>query len=356
MKHKIHLPLSSMFLTRIIWLVVLILSFDANLAIAQSGTGFTYQGKLTDNGNPVNTPQNMSFRVYDAQSDGNLIAGPVSISSVPVVAGIFTVELDFGPLSPSIFNGNRWLDITVGATTTLPRQHITAAPNSIRSISAAAADTAVNAQNLNSLPPSSYVLSTDSRLDDSRPPTSGSSFYIQNQNTATQAANFKIGGDASIGGNLTVTGTLGATLGQSVNTVYGTSPIAVSSALSLYTLVPGLTQTISVPTNSGLWISTDGGIQNTATGSTYAAVDIGIFVDGVVSNSAGQRRVVAANTSGFGQMISNWSFAISRELAAGNHTIEVRVVSVDPSASTANVSSGISPQLQGQLTVAVIRK
>src|SRR5689334_22800612 len=128
MKHKIHLPLSSMFLTRIIWLAVLILSFDANLAIAQSGTGFTYQGKLTDNGNPVNTPQNMSFRVYDAQSDGNLIAGPVSISSVPVVAGIFTVELDFGPLSPSIFNGNRWLDITVGATTTLPRQHITAAP------------------------------------------------------------------------------------------------------------------------------------------------------------------------------------------------------------------------------------
>jgi hypothetical protein len=44
-------------------------------------------------------------------------------------------------------------------------------------------------------------------------------------------------------------------------------------------------------------------------------------------------------------------------LAAGNHTFEVRALYATGSgASTANVSSGSAPQLQGVLTVTIIKE
>jgi hypothetical protein len=78
-------------------------------------------------------------------------------------------------------------------------------------------------------------------------------------------------------------------------------------------------------------------------------------VVGVVSSSGGQRRVVAANTTGLAQVIANWSFGRAYNLSAGNHTFDIKAVYVSPGASTANVSSGSAPQLQGVLTVTVIQ-
>ena len=76
----------------------------------------------------------------------------------------------------------------------------------------------------------------------------------------------------------------------------------------------------------------------------------------MVSNQAGVRRVVAANTTAVGQMISNWSLTRSYVLSPGTHTVDVRAIAVDPAAATANVSSGSAPQLQGVLTVTVLRR
>lgn len=118
---------------------------------------------------------------------------------------------------------------------------------------------------------------------------------------------------------------------------------------------PGLSTVIDVPDGSRVLISTNGGIQCTGTGSSYSAVDIAIFVDGVASNQGGQRRVIAANTTGVAQMIANWSLSRSYTLSAGTHTIEVRAVNADPSATTANVSSSSAPQLQGVLTALILR-
>ena len=69
------------------------------------------------------------------------------------------------------------------------------------------------------------------------------------------------------------------------------------------------------------------------------------------------RRVVAANTTAVANMIASWSFGRSFTLNPGTHTFEVRAITTgDPGNSVANVSSGSAPQIQGVLTVMVLRQ
>jgi hypothetical protein len=157
------------------------------------------------------------------------------------------------------------------------------------------------------------------------------------------------------------TGAVGATgasgtTGQAVTEVYGSSQLVVTTSTTTYTLIPGLTQTISVPANCRVIVTTTGGIQSTgATSATYSVVDVGLFCDGIVSTTGGQRRIAIANTSALAQLIGNWSMTQTYNLAAGNHTFEVKAVSGAAGSANANVSSGAAPQLQGVLTVTIIK-
>ena len=130
----------------------------------------------------------------------------------------------------------------------------------------------------------------------------------------------------------------------------------MSAATTLYTVVPGLGQTVTIPAGAKVRVDTNGGVQCTLAGNAYSVVDLALFVDGAISATGGQRRIVAANTTAVGQMIATWSFGRTYNLGAGNHTFEVRVVSVDAAAAIANVSSGTAPQLQGVLTVTILRQ
>ena len=111
-----------------------VLTASLNAATAQT-TAFTYQGRLADNGSPANGTYALQFAVYDASTNGIQIGGTVTISNVPVSAGLFTANLDFGS---GVFTGpDRWLQIAVqtngGAsfTTLHPRQQLTATPYAI---------------------------------------------------------------------------------------------------------------------------------------------------------------------------------------------------------------------------------
>ncbi len=95
-------------------------------------TAFTYQGRLTDGGQPANGSHEFEFTLFDALTGGTNL-GTVTREEVQVTEGIFSVELDFGAAA---FDGNaRWLEISVrndsdglpGAVLT-PRQPVTAAP------------------------------------------------------------------------------------------------------------------------------------------------------------------------------------------------------------------------------------
>ncbi len=135
------------------------------------------------------------------------------------------------------------------------------------------------------------------------------------------------------------------TTGQDIAEAVGTGQLQVTAATN-YTTVPGLSLTVNVIAGTKLHIDTSGGVQCTATGTAYSAVDVAIFVDGSITTA--QRRVVAANTTGVAQIVANWSFGRAILLAPGSHTIEVRAAGGDAGMATANVSSAGSPQLQGR--------
>ena len=98
-----------------------------------TGTGFTYQGRLTLSGAAANGLYDFQFGLFDQATGGAQIGGLVTSQGVTLTNGLFTVVLDFGS---TVFNGDaRWLEISVrpsggSPTYTLlsPRQALTAAP------------------------------------------------------------------------------------------------------------------------------------------------------------------------------------------------------------------------------------
>jgi len=99
------------------------------------GTAFTYQGLLTDAGNPADGAYDLQLALFDAASGGAQVGPTLTRDDVAVASGLFTVSLDFG----GVFAGNkRWLEIRVrpgastGAYTTLGgRQELTPGPNAV---------------------------------------------------------------------------------------------------------------------------------------------------------------------------------------------------------------------------------
>lgn len=71
-------------------------------AQATANTTFTYQGKLTNSGAPVNAPTDFQFVLYNAPVGGaQLGTRVIKLDHVPVSNGLFIVNLDFG----AVFDG-----------------------------------------------------------------------------------------------------------------------------------------------------------------------------------------------------------------------------------------------------------
>jgi hypothetical protein len=113
-------------------------------AQAPLGSGFTYQGELTDAGVPLDGPAQADIRatVWDALVGGVQIGSPSTAYDVDFENGRFTIEFDFGA---SPFDGDaRYLQLAVrapagsgGFTTLSPRQPLTAAPYALYALDGA---------------------------------------------------------------------------------------------------------------------------------------------------------------------------------------------------------------------------
>ena len=91
-----------------------------------AGTAFTYQGRLTLSGEPVDGMVNLEFSLWNAEDGGTQICDPIPFIDEQISNGFFSVMIDFGD---GCFNGRaRWVEITVGGTPLSPRQRITPAP------------------------------------------------------------------------------------------------------------------------------------------------------------------------------------------------------------------------------------
>jgi hypothetical protein len=171
-----------------------ILIFLCACSICAQTTAFTFQGKLTDLGNPASGSYQMQFKMFDALSGGTQIGGAIPDVGVTVTDGVFTTKLDFGVTA---FPGaDRFLEIEVrrnsseAYVTLSPRQQIASSPYSVKALSAVQADTALDSQKLGGVNASEYV--TNSSV--------GSSF-IRN-GTTLQTGNFNISGNGLIGGSV----------------------------------------------------------------------------------------------------------------------------------------------------------
>ncbi len=270
----------------------LIICLSINSSLAQS-TAFTYQGKLTNSGNPPTANYDMQFKLFDALSDGKQINATFTNATVAVVAGLFTVELDF---AAGAFDGSpRFLEICVRVagskdpyTVLAPRQAITSTPYAIRSTGAAAAD-GLSAACVGCVADSHIETVDGAKISGAIPiesvPT-GSNNYIQNAATALRAGRpaerqegeIDITGFGKFGGDLVVDGK--ASIGFS-------GPL--TNQLHVLSTTPGAPAIYAESPNSrGVWGRSDG--------------SFGIYGE---SNSAAGVRGIAHNAIGAGGHFQN---------------------------------------------------
>jgi len=171
--------------------------------VSAQTTEFSYQGSLRDGASNANGNYDFEFNLFDAVVGGNQLGITNAHYNEPLVNGIFGVKLDFGAVFPG---ADRFLEIRVrpngnGAFTTLsPRRLVNSTPYSLKSLNAenaASANTATTAGNslqLGGIAANQFVVTTDPRMSDARPPTAGSSNYVQNTTTLQASTNFNISG------------------------------------------------------------------------------------------------------------------------------------------------------------------
>lgn len=99
-------------------------------------TTFGYQGQLTDGDFSADGSFDLKVTLFDALTEGRVVAGPITNAAVPVQLGLFTTTLDFG-IAP--IASDHWLELAVRRTgetvpfnTLTPRQPILAVPHAVR--------------------------------------------------------------------------------------------------------------------------------------------------------------------------------------------------------------------------------
>jgi hypothetical protein len=164
------------------------------ISVSAQTTAFNYQGKLSDGGNPATGNFLLEFKLFDALTGGTQIGETISDVAVTPVQGVFSTKLDFGA---TVFTGeDRFLEISVKRTANetytplAPLEKIASSPYSVRTLSAAQADLALDANKLGGVDASEYVTTT----------SVGSSF-IRNSLTQ-QSGNFNLTGLGVLGNNL----------------------------------------------------------------------------------------------------------------------------------------------------------
>jgi len=107
--------------------IVVVLALDVR---AEAPEMFRYQGRLVDGTNLVNATLPMSFKLYDAQSGGNLVYE--DSSSVLVVDGLYSTMVGdntvFGSLTNAMTNAAVYLELTVNGETLSPRERLVSVP------------------------------------------------------------------------------------------------------------------------------------------------------------------------------------------------------------------------------------
>ena len=311
---------------RSIPILALVLAILLGLAVGQASaqtTQFTYQGQLAETGVAANGSYDFQFALFDDPTGPNQLGSTISTSGVTVNGGIFTVNLDFG----AQFSGPaRYLQISVkqsanpGAYTVLhPRQPITSAPYSVRSLNATAADTATNSAQLGGFAANLFVLTSDPRMTDDRDPLAGSANYIQNTTGQQPSANFNIAGNGRASFFDAVTDYRIAT--STVLTVRGSNNIFVGNGAGLSNaagsnnaFVGASAGALNTSGSNNAFFGWLAGAHSTATNNSFFGANAGL------ANTSGAQNVFAGFNAGAANTTGNFNSFFGSNAGAANTT------------------------------------
>lgn len=124
-------------LMRVVWILFLVFSLHLTLFTSHSSAAvprlINYQGRLTDaSGDPLTGSYDVTFRIYDALTAGNLLWEEIH-TGVVIDNGIFSTLLGSVTALNLAFDNPYFLEIKVGAEVLSPRQQIASSGYAIRS-------------------------------------------------------------------------------------------------------------------------------------------------------------------------------------------------------------------------------
>ncbi len=129
---------------------------------------------------------------------------------------------------------------------------------------------------------------------------------------------------------------------------------------SSFTVIPGLSQSVTLTSPSKILVSTNGGIQTTSISSNgFSIVDVAIFINGTMMPNGGHQRVNAINNTGITEATDNWSMSQFASTSAGVYILPAGTYNIDVRAegnalgASALVGGDNTSVLQGSLTVLV---
>jgi hypothetical protein len=278
------------------WLLLAIVGLPLSTAFGQ-GTAFTYQGRLNNGTNAASGTYNLTFTLFNTNTGGVAIAGPVTNNAVGVTDGLFTTTVDFGA---GVFTGaTNWLQIGVATngissfTTLTPRQQVTPTPYAIYAESAANLSGTLSASQLTS------IGNTNGGSDNFFAGPSGNTTTSGNYNTASGTGALQNNGTGS-GNTATGVQALYKNLNGGGNTAYGVNGLFDNTSGSYNTAIGYETLTDSGTTGSNTTVGAEAlfsnasGYENTAVGfQALYANTVGAY------NTAIGVQALNANTNGF---------------------------------------------------------
>lgn len=343
-------------------LITLFTILIATLGIAQAPNMFKYQAVARDNAGDVIANQTVSFEISILQNSSG--GSPVYTETHVATTnqhGLVNLNIGGGAVTFGTFNTIDWgaalyfiqvkMDATGGSAYVLMgSSQLLSVPYALNAKTVAAVDWS-DVTNV----PADLADGDDTggSADWTTLTNIPSGFADNTDNDVLAGLTCSINQIALYNGTNWVCTTYYPTTGQTSASVFGTAQAVALITTTTYTLIPGLTQTITVPANARVIVSTDGGVQCAAAGTVFAAVDIGIHVDGVASPQGGQQQIIASNTPAIGQMLTYWNMTKTYNLSAGTHTIDVRFRDSGSGTADGNVS-GTNPLIQGTLTVTIL--
>ena len=150
-------------------------------------------------------------------------------------------------------------------------------------------------------------------------------------------------------------------LGQLASSVYSTAPLTVTNQAAM-TLVPGLTDSMTVPADSLVYISAEGGAQTDSSATSgFSDIGVSLLIDGA-SLAPGPNSltdvVTMANTGGTVGVTGHWSLSTAQVFpTGGTYAFEVGALGLAVAGgSTATVGASAGNLLQGTLSVLVLHE